>query len=47
VHEEKVERKKEILELVQLWRENYRARWSILEHIWCCKLKNQVVRPDE
>jgi hypothetical protein len=47
VHEEQVERKKESLELVQPWRENSRASWRILEHIWCLKLNNQVVRPEE
>jgi hypothetical protein len=47
VHEEQVERKKESLELVQPWRVNSRASWSVLEHIWSWKLKSQVVRPEE
>ena len=39
VHEQQVERKKESLELVQPWRENSRASWSI---IGAGKLKRQV-----
>jgi hypothetical protein len=34
VHEEQVERKKESLELVQPWRENSRACWSIFGAFW-------------
>jgi hypothetical protein len=42
MHEEKEERKEERLALVQSWRENSRARWSVLEHIWSWKLKNKM-----
>jgi hypothetical protein len=47
VHEEQVERKKESLELVQPWRENSRASWSIFGAYLELKLKSQVVRPEE
>jgi hypothetical protein len=47
VHEEKVESNKESLELVKPWSENSRESWSVLEHIWRWKLKNQVVRHEE
>jgi hypothetical protein len=39
VHEEKVESKKEILEMVHPWRVNFRESWSVLEHIWSWNLK--------
>jgi hypothetical protein len=47
VNEEKVERKKERLELVQPWRVNYRESWSILECNWSWKPKNQVFMLEE
>jgi hypothetical protein len=47
VHEEKVESKKESLELVQPWRMNFREIWSILERIWSWKLKSQIVITEE
>jgi len=43
VHEEKVERNKEILELVQPWRENSRAIWSVSEHIGVGNLRTRLL----
>jgi hypothetical protein len=47
VHEEQVERKKESLELVKPWRDNYRAYWSVFGVNWIWILKSQVVRSKE
>jgi hypothetical protein len=43
VHEERVERNKESLELVQPWRENSREIWSVLEHIGVGNLRNKLL----
>jgi hypothetical protein len=39
--------KEESLEMVQPWRENFRERWSILEHIWSSKIKSLVFNLEE
>jgi hypothetical protein len=46
-HEEKVESKKESMELVKPWSVNSRSRWSVLENIWSWKMKSWVVKLEE